>query len=420
MKTLAIIADDHTGAADSGIHFARVGGKISLLLDTAGLDQKLRELDAVALSTESRFLDGGAAASVVRGTIELCRKAGISRFFKKVDSTMRGNPGSEIAAVLEATGSRAALVCTAMPNAGRTCMDGVILLDNTPLHTTHFGKDPFHPLSTSVVSELLARQCDLPFGSLSLADVRGQGNGLAARVRDLLDNGCRLIIADALENEDLQALGELLADTPQLLPVGAAGLASAVAKALSHANMVQDACQVLSGRILAIVGSLAGISRAQADMACAEGRFTPLDLAPEAAASNLDTECRRLVQETSGTSGHLLLRTLAPDGRSVKSGAEGERVAGYLGAAVKSIFREIPCDIIFSTGGNTAMAVAKAMGIKAVTLREELMPGVVLGSCDIPGIGPRWFITKAGGFGGKTLLLDLAERFSRHGNTKEA
>jgi uncharacterized protein YgbK (DUF1537 family) len=425
-NTIAIIADDHTGAADSAIPFAKAGGRTSLLLDHAELDTRLADLDAVALSTESRFLQPDKAAAKVTDIVARCRKSGVDRFFKKVDSTMRGNPGSEVMAALQATGCRAALICTAMPEAGRTCRDGVILLDGAPLHTTHFGHDPFHPLSTSTISQLLGRQCDLSADSLSLDDLRGPAEGLAARVHRLLDQGCALLIADAEDSTDLQRLGDILHSMPQLLPVGAAGLARALAKksfARSAQNTQPEATQKRQaphGRMLAIVGSLTGVSRNQADVACAEGRFVPLELEPDAACADPQEEFARLQREACAANGaNLLLQTKALTEAQQKSGADGQRVAGLLGQAARTIFRNCPCEIIFSTGGNTSMAVAKAMGITSVTLWEELLPGVVLGSCQVPDHGQCWFITKAGGFGSSSLLLDLAARFAYSHATKE-
>ena len=255
MNTVAIIADDHTGAADSAIHFARLGGNTSLFLELSALNDTLPKLNAVALTTESRFMAASQAAEQVTETVRLCKKAGIRRFFKKIDSTMRGNPGSEILAALEATDRKAALICTAMPNAGRTCVDGVILLDNEPLHTTRSGHDPFHPLTTSVVVELLAGQCDLKAGSLNLDDLHGSAQELEARVRQCMDDGCRLIIADAVDNDDLLILGKLIKDMPELLPVGAAGLAEAVARAHVSDQPCNTVSQKPLGKILAVVGS---------------------------------------------------------------------------------------------------------------------------------------------------------------------
>ena len=58
------------------------------------------------------------------------------------------------------------------------------------------------------------------------------------------------------------------------------------------------------------------------------------------------------------------------------------------------------------------MGVARAIGAASVTLVDEIMPGVVLGSCTVPGTAVEWFISKAGGFGGEEILKQIAVTFS--------
>ncbi|MDR3073825.1 MAG: four-carbon acid sugar kinase family protein, partial [Deltaproteobacteria bacterium] len=111
MATAIIIADDFTGAGDSGVHFARAGKRTALLLDHAGLESELSRYEMLSLSSESRFLGPGRAAAAVRALVARCAGLGAEIIFKKVDSTLRGNLGAEIEAILKATGRRAALVC---------------------------------------------------------------------------------------------------------------------------------------------------------------------------------------------------------------------------------------------------------------------------------------------------------------------
>jgi uncharacterized protein YgbK (DUF1537 family) len=76
MTPYAIIADDFTGAGDSGIHFAAAGKKTALLLDNASLAETLANHDAVAVSTETRFLPPHEAGMGVRAIVRSCRQPG--------------------------------------------------------------------------------------------------------------------------------------------------------------------------------------------------------------------------------------------------------------------------------------------------------------------------------------------------------
>ncbi len=444
MSTRIIIADDFTGAGDSGIHFARGGASTALLLDPAHLERDMAAYDALSLSTESRFLAPPDAAAAVRSLASRCVKAGGTIAYKKVDSTLRGNLGAEIEATLAVSGHTAALVCTAMPKTGRTCVNGLLYLKGELLHTTEIGRDPFNPVTTSSVTGVIAGQTALRAGNLSLADLRSGPAALRDRVRGLLREGCRVLAADAEEDGDLAALGTLLRfslsgnDLPPLLPVGAGGLAEAFtgASGLSGTENISIAgSKGLSplagargqsprtsplhhpprpvGRMLAIAGSLTGISREQADLALTSGLFQPLALDVAAGLADPRAVCAALVEQAEAAGGaNLLLRASSAPAAHDLSTDEGVKVAALFGKAAAAICRAANCPVLYATGGSTAVAVAGALGITAVRLEEECMPGVVLSSCADTGYGVRWLISKAGGFGGPGVLRDLASRFS--------
>ena len=413
MNKFAIIADDQTGAGDSGIHFARAGKAMALVLDYDSTEVRLETFNRVAISTDTRFFHREAAARQVKSVIRHCKEAGFVNFFKKIDSTMRGNTGSEIAAAIAATDSCAALICPAIPRLGRTCRDGMILVDGYPLADTSTGQDPFHPLTTSVISELLAEQIDLPSCNLSLSSIRGDASELVAKVKKALAAGCRLIIADAEVQPDLERLATVLSAIPGLLPVGAAGLAEAMSHQFSEPLEDEAASHPLAGRMLAVVGSLTDISRIQADFAKDAGVVQVLELDVAAAKADLAGEAGRLIAEIqNGPGGHLLLRTKLPDCRHGQPLENGELVADLLGGAARAICQQVSCPAVFATGGSTSIGVARALGIKVVILRREMMPGVVLGDCRTTGLGVNWFITKSGGFGDAQTIKKLADIFS--------
>ncbi|MDR3077938.1 MAG: four-carbon acid sugar kinase family protein, partial [Planctomycetota bacterium] len=272
MDSLAVIADDFTGAGDSGVHFAAAGLKTVLLLEHASLDASLAGGGVAVMSTESRLMPPGRAAEAVRKAVRHCRRCGIERFYKKMDSTLRGNPGAETEAALAESGCEAALVCPAMPRTGRVVRDGRLFVHGLPLEETDAGRDPFNPVPGSRLQEIFAAQTGLPAGRLPLESCRSGAGELLKTVRRLIRSGRRLILADAENNSDLRRLGRLFRraaggesgreEAPRLLPVGAGGLAEAMAERTSVRPSGLG-----FGRLLAIIGSLTRISREQAEYA---------------------------------------------------------------------------------------------------------------------------------------------------------
>jgi uncharacterized protein YgbK (DUF1537 family) len=414
MPSEVIMADCMTGAGDSGIHFAQTGKRAALLLERAALEETLRTYAVVSLSSESRFLPPGEAMAAVRGTVEDCRRAGARIIFKKIDSTLRGNPGAEIEVVLDAVGAKAALLCAAMPKTGRTCRGGVLLISGKPLHETEAGRDPFNPVSRSAIADILVDGTGLPSGNLFLDAVRSGRRAIHDHVEKMIAAGKRILIADAETDADLAILGELLRDgrynirthdAAVLLPVGAGGLAEAIAGPPVHRHWGR-----LYGRMLAVVGSLTDVSREQIEYAASHGDFHVLDLDVERARKEPEREMSRLVGEAmSSPHRHLLVGSRAhprlAGGIGVPTRAQ---TAGLFALAAKAIHHAVGCSLLYGSGGDTAVAVAAALGVRALTLERECLPGVVLSSCTHPTAAPRWFATKAGGFGGPDILARLA------------
>ena len=407
---IAIIADDYTGAGDAGVHFARFGRKIELLLHRDALSGQSGKQGDVALSSETRFLSPQDAAAVMMDLVEQCRVAGYCRIFKKIDSTMRGNPGSEIAAVLDATGHAGALICPAMPKTGRTCVDGTIFVDGTPLHLSDIGSDPFHPLATSSVTDLLRTQTVMAIGTLGLKDIEAGKSALRNRIASMLEAGVRLIVADAADDRHLAALAEQVSGG-DLLPVGAGGLAEAYAATCAPDDFDSRGLDIRLHRpIVTIVGSMASASREQADHAEKSGRFVTIEIGPETDLAEIDQICDERLALLNAKKPNVLLR-VAPMQRGKRMlTLEGERVAEKIGYAAASICRRIFCRTVVSTGGSTSMAVARALGIQSVDLVDEIVPGIVAGACRKSDCGIEWFVSKAGGFGKSDLLTEIDAR----------
>src|SRR5215213_10502459 len=98
---VAIIADDLTGAADTGVQLARAGYRTAVAFRGAPVPPA-KDLDAVALDTDSRAMPAGFAAKRVLEAGHAVRHARI--VYKKLDSTLRGPIAAELAAALGASG----------------------------------------------------------------------------------------------------------------------------------------------------------------------------------------------------------------------------------------------------------------------------------------------------------------------------
>jgi 4-hydroxythreonine-4-phosphate dehydrogenase len=243
-RPLTIVADDLTGACDTGALFAARGPVPVTVWPRRAVEAAVRVID-----TESRTAISLEAADRVTAVAARAR-AGF--WFKKIDSTLRGPIGPEVDALMRGTGATTAIVCPAFPAQRRVVLDRTLLVRGVPVAETPIGRDPHFPRGTSSVVDLLRPQLDRALAWIPIDQLRAGADALAARVRRLSGT---VIIADAESDADLDALVEAaLAATPVPLLVGSAGLARALAARLGLRGERADL--PAGARWLVVAGSL--------------------------------------------------------------------------------------------------------------------------------------------------------------------
>ena len=146
MKQLAIIADDLSSATDCGIQIARSGLQTLVVLgDYSPVDEK-DAVEVVSLDTDSRSVPPEIAFSRVQEMSQVLASDGYEKFYKSMDSTLRGNLGPEVDAIMDNTNFDFAIIAPAYPHYGRTTIRGQHYLNGTLIDQTEFASDPQCPV----------------------------------------------------------------------------------------------------------------------------------------------------------------------------------------------------------------------------------------------------------------------------------
>ena len=283
----------------------------------------------------------------------------IACVFKKIDSTLRGNAGLEIAAALEAFPCDAAIVCPAFPKLHRVVESGFLRVTSAP---------GFAPIDVA--------------GHLQL-QVHTQAGGVGA----VLSQGARLVSVDANCDYDLDRIVIAgITSGQRILWAGSAGLASALARRLGG-DAAPPPPPVATVAALFCIGSDHEVTLAQQSALLAE-RPSILFQPQSATRASL---CRALAQGN-----HVILRI--PRGQ-VPAEEVRERIGG------------IPAAALVLSGGDTASLVCRALGVQRIELCDEIVPGIPRGIIyggEFDGIP---VVTKSGGFGGHDALIQVADFF---------
>jgi D-threonate/D-erythronate kinase len=382
----AVIADDLTGAADTGVQLVRAGYRTAVAFRGAPIPPA-EHLDAVALDTDSRAMPAGFAAKRVLEAGRAVRDARI--VYKKVDSTLRGPVAAELATALEATGRDRAVVAPAFPSAGRTTVDGVQLVRGVPVHETEAKDDPRTPVREGHVPTLLATAFSsvLSLGVEDLTD--------PSTVRQALEDA-RCVVADAVRDEDLEALVRAVPDPSKVLWAGSAGLALAFGGVYPgpHAGTTPVA-PVPVHKVLVVVGSLSGVARGQLRSLAEEYGCQAV-----AVGGRSGTVEEALGAARAALSGGGCAAVHSAEERGASDAGE---IVGALAGVVAGLSEDGLFDALVLTGGETAVVVARRLGAVGIRLEGEVEPGIPVGT--LIGPGAYRVVTKAGAFGEQDTLI---------------
>lgn len=384
---VAIIADDLSGALDTAAPFAARGGDARVVIGLEVLAATLTAWqgqwpDVIAVNTESRHLNAEEAALRVSEAVRLLKRVGPQQWFKKIDSTLRGQVVAECRAMREAL-ELPLLLAPAVPAQGRVVRNAEVWVDGVPLRETDYQQDA---RSTPLVGPI-----DHVFSTngMPLQRYRPGQNEL------LTSEDC---IVDTESDEELSALYTLLLSAGAARAmVGAAGLATAIA---------QDCFGQIKGqfrslhRVKSVLYAIGSRShRAAEQFQQLRQRLPDLDVVEACGHNDLY---------------HPDLSSCAViPGCKNESGLPASQVAVAMAAKVTDIATSWQASeeyLLFLTGGDIAMAVLTKMDVKYISVETEWSPGVALGFLD--GDTRQRVMTKAGGFGDPRLLVTLHDQLS--------
>ena len=407
-KQLAIISDDLTGASDTGAQFALVGLRTRVLFGTWN-EGDTQGADILVVNTDSRQMDAEDAAAAVRSAAALVRSEAVP-FFKKIDSTLRGQVGAEIDALMEEYNFTCAVLCPAFPANGRTVTDGYLLVNGQPATIGAAGKDLLTPISESHIPTLLKAQSCHPVLTCSTDDLNsGKFQGKLKQARKIE----AIVVCDAATEADLLSIAkQSLADMEGVLLVGSAGLGKPLAKILAARK---------KNPVIVVIGSVNPVSREQVrrlvDSGAVQVTLSPMDVFDADSSQQFETlgeTCasiardgqvpvlvsadRKHHQEISDPSGLASFDSWgASKGLDVAETAKV--VAQALAQVVSSFFIKIPEASVVAIGGDIVRAILEEWGCSSLEITGEAAPGLPICVTRNGRYPNTQLITKAGGFG---------------------
>lgn len=414
MIKLLVIADDFTGALDTGVQFKTKGVLVRVgaggLKDIGELPDSVQVL---IIDSESRHLSPAKAYDVIYEIVKEAVAAGVPVIYKKTDSGLRGNIGAELSAALSASGQKRMHFLPAYPRIGRITRNGCHYIDGQPVSESVFGKDPFEPVLHSYIPDILREQSKVRSIVVSQDTVTAEEG---------------VLIYDSEKTEDMERIAERLKENGQLrLLAGCAGFASVLRDIL---GMEQDADQnaVIWEDLFVVCGSVNRVTLSQMDYAQEQGALRiGMHLTEKMETEWMDTrqgkeKLQQWKHKVEGASVAILESASDLDSETVSQYAKRKgitneqlcyQIADVLGGILKRMVDLGLRRTLLITGGDTLMSFMKKIGVNELSPVCEVAPGSVLNRISYRG-SCYSIISKSGGFGEKTLFMEIKDIISRN------
>jgi len=430
---VGIIADDLTGANDTALQFKLNGADTNILLNenVAGINEHIPQ--AWAISTESRNGTPECAFEKVKKAVELfTEKIHPDFFYKKIDSTVRGNIAVEIISALEVLDWDAAVVMPAFPNEGRITVGGYQLLKGSPIERTEMAADPHSPITESHLPTLLKHQLgenlEKLVGLVELKTVLDGAGPILRRINELIEDGKRIIIVDSASNTDIeQTVLAVQKSEYKILPVGNA----AAAKVLSNIwfpkenELERKSVTVPKMPKFIVSGSATHITANQIHalenncIYSEKSKVHELDM--DTIMKGVSEEFVDKIVKDLHETGIVLVHTSnlfknfnGFDSSSInveltKSGL-ADMITDFLAELTEKVLSKI-CAILITLGGETSYKCCDALGVCQLSLVDEVLPAIAL-SKNIDST--QYIVTKSGNLGKDTTIMDILRYFETH------
>ncbi|MBX2884760.1 MAG: four-carbon acid sugar kinase family protein [Granulosicoccus sp.] len=395
---LGCIGDDFTGSSDLANTLAKAGMRT---VQYTGIPQTSAtdDVQAGVVALKSRSIEPAEAVRLSLDALDWLKAQGCQQFFFKYcstfDSTDKGNIGPVADALAEALDARKVIVCPAFPGTGRSVYQGYLFVNDKLLNESGMENHPLTPMKDASLLRLMSAQSRYSVGHVPASTVFKGATAIAEQLHaeDQLDH--RMIVVDALRDEDLTEIGAAAKDLT--LITGGSGIALGL-----PANFGCTAAPVewkaQSGQAAILSGSCSSATRDQVTHHLKTESGIKIDLGKIIAGEQTAHDVANWLSGTAGVP--IAYSSADPNEVSELQKQYGRDKAA---ATLEQFFGEVALQLVRSgvtrllvAGGETSGAVVESLKLAELQIGPEIDPGVpALRASDALVIA-----LKSGNFGG--------------------
>ncbi len=421
MPQCVVIADDLTGANATGVLLKKMNYKAYTVMNAERIElSTLKDCDCVLYPTDSRGVSPEIAYNRVYNVCELLKNDDVKVYSKRIDSTLRGNLGSETDAMLDSLGEDyIAIVAPCFPTSGRIVSGGYMLVNGLPLHKTDIAIDPKTSVKISETGVLFEQQSKYQVSTILMKDMMHGKHYLANLMKQCVEEGSRIVTLDCITQEDL----DLIADAVITSKMKVIAVDPGVFTATLSRKLIAPAEKKVKSKILAVVGSVNPNTTAQMEELWLSQRTHNVFVKSRELLEGEErrrAEIDRVVAEILNECDRNVVSTVTGDGIYAENRIDFkpymERYQCSLDditGMINSGFAEITYKIfkaepgfqgLYTSGGDVTVAVCQKINTAGLDLLDEVLPLAAYGQFlkgEFEGVH---IITKGGSQGGRDAI----------------
>lgn len=432
-----VIADDLTGANDTGVQFSKQGYSTQVAIISDNQFEHPAELkkladtlqhetiDVLVIDTETRDVDDATARVRIHSLLESIHPKAEDIVYKKVDSTLRGKIGVELDECMRLLRKDVCIFTPSFPQAKRITVGGYLIVHDQPLGLSEYYSGDLTPEDASFIPSLLQADTIFPITRIDLREVIKGQQAILQDIREAYDGGQKIIVIDALNDTQLQEiLSSSFAYQGSVLYAGSAGLANSLSTMYNGSRRERIPVKKFPAPVCIVSGTRRSIVQQQIAYlqeklevfecvidierifgqrtslleqtvnevvaALQQGRHTLLYPAPR-------YHTKQAIQA--------LLAKISGELRSLELS-----IRAFFGELLAQIMEMHPIRNLILTGGDTAIGICSALQIDHLRIVDELLPGIPLSVGRYRDTFEMNLVTKAGGFGDEDTLYTLIQQ----------
>ncbi len=440
-----ILADDLTGAMDAGVQLTKRGSTVTVIFDDANLEGLEVDSEIFIVDTETRNVSLDESYEKIKKTLENTKGCSFKLIYKKIDSTLRGSIGREIDSILDNSNIDVVFVAPALPKGGRTTLKGIHYVNGIEVSKSEFGTDLFAPVKESCISSLIGSQSKRKVAQVYLDIIDAGVSAVCDRVISLIKQGAEIIAFDATSDFHLQtiaiaAMKSSIEIDENLLCCGSAGLMQFINYRNIHEKKKDENKDAVDREgstnpktrtakdmglnekkkpnlpAIAVSGSLSKITKEQIQYAVKTSNIKLVKVNINSILTGDVQDIKERAIKSLWNNKNVILDAAGDDREDLSEkrknapedmAKENRLIKKYLYEIVNEILSKQPISGLIFVGGDTAVSLCMGLGVTGIRILGEVEPYIPKGKL----IGGKYsglpVITKAGGFGNPSTLMNL-------------